>query len=124
MAEADVLRRQAEGYLVGLIARYGELEGRSAAASACHQFGVSAHKARHLARIAEGLKALPDMLSAVQHGCLSADQGAIAAESHQRAPTSAQDQQELLELGGLAEPRRVQDDRERSRLLPPCHKPG
>ncbi|MCY4036035.1 MAG: hypothetical protein OXF64_01070, partial [bacterium] len=80
MAEADVLRRQAEGYLVGLIARYGELEGRSAAASACHQFGVSAHKARHLARIAEGLKALPDMLSAVQHGCLSADQGAIAAE--------------------------------------------
>ena len=100
MGEADSVRRRAEGYLVGLIARYGELEGRSAAASVCHQFGVSAHKARQLARTAEGLKALPDLLGAVQEGCLSADQGAMVAESHKRAPMSAQDQQELLELGG------------------------
>ena len=27
MGEADLLRRRAEGYLVGLVARYGELEG-------------------------------------------------------------------------------------------------
>ena len=100
MGEADSVRRRAEGYLVGLIARYGELEGRSAAASVCHQFGISAHKARHLARTAEGLKALPDFLAAVQHGRLSADQGGLVAESHKRAPMSAQDQQELLELGG------------------------
>ena len=100
MGEADSFRRRAEGYLIGLIARYGELEGRSAAASVCHQFGVSAHKARQLARTAEGLKALPDTLAAVQHGRLSAEQGAMVAESHKRAPMSAQDQQELLELGG------------------------
>ena len=36
MGEADSFRRRAEGYLVGLIARYGELEGRSAATSLCH----------------------------------------------------------------------------------------
>ena len=100
MGEADSVRRRAEGYLVGLIARYGELEGRSAATSVCHQFGVSAHKARQLARTAEGLKALPDVLSAVQQGRLSADQAGMVAESHKRAPMSAQDQQELLELGG------------------------
>lgn len=62
MGEADSVRRRAEGYLVGLIARYGELEGRSAAASVCHQFGISAHKARQLARTAEGLAAMPDIL--------------------------------------------------------------
>ena len=100
MGEADSVRRRAEGYLVGLIARYGELEGRSAAASVCHQFGISAHKARRLARTAEGLKALPDVLGAVQQGRLSAEQGAMVAESHKRAPMSVQDQQELLELGG------------------------
>ncbi|MCY4273358.1 MAG: DUF222 domain-containing protein, partial [bacterium] len=100
MGEADSVRRRAEGYLVGLIARYGELEGRSAAASVCHQFGISAHKARQLARTAEGLKALPDVLGAVQQGRLSAEQGAMVAESHKRAPMSTQDQQELLDLGG------------------------
>ncbi|MCY4194185.1 MAG: hypothetical protein OXF04_07815 [bacterium] len=82
MGEADSVRRRAEGYLVGLIARYGELEGRSAAASVCHQFGISAQKARHLARTAEGLKALPDFLAAVQHGRLSADQGAMSKNYH------------------------------------------
>ncbi|MCY4271961.1 MAG: hypothetical protein OXF00_04890, partial [bacterium] len=40
------------------------------------------------------------MLSAVQHGRLSADQGGMVAESHKRAPMSLKDQQELLELGG------------------------
>ena len=100
MAEVDSIRRRAEGYLVGLLVRYGELEGGSAAASVCHQFGISAHKARQLAKTAERLKAMPDMLSAVQQGHLSADQGGMVAESHKRAPMSTQDQQELLELGG------------------------
>ncbi len=100
MSETDQIRRRAEGYLVGLIARYAELEGRSAAASVCHQFGISAHKARQLAKTAEGLAAMPDILSAVQHGRLSADQGGMVAESHKRAPMSPQDQQELLTLGG------------------------
>lgn len=100
MAEVDSIRRRAEGCLVGLVVRYGELEGRSAAATVCHQFGISAHKARQLAKSAEGLAAMPDVLNAVQHGDISADQGAMVAESHQRAPMNDQDQQELLALGG------------------------
>ena len=100
MSEADVLRRRAEGYLVGLIVRYGELEGWSAAASVCHQFGVSAYKARQLAKTAEALTVMPDVLGAVQDGRISADQGGMVALSHRRAPMSGQDQQELVTLGG------------------------
>ena len=100
MAEADSIRRRAEGYLVGLVVRYGELEGRSAAATVCHQFGISAYKARRLAKTVEGLTAMPEVLSAVQHGHISAEQGGMVAESHKRAPMSGQDQQELLTLGG------------------------
>lgn len=83
-----------------MVARYGELEGHSAAASVCHQFGISAHKARQMARTAEGLAAMPDVLNAVQQGHISAEQGGMVAESHKRAPMSGQDQQELLALGG------------------------
>ncbi|WP_419927413.1 DUF222 domain-containing protein [Candidatus Poriferisocius sp.] len=100
MGEADLLRRRAEGYLVGLVARYGELEGPGAAATVCHQFGISAYQARRLAKTAESLTAMPQILGAVQDGHISADQGAVVAESHKRAPMSAQDQQELLDLGG------------------------
>ena len=100
MGEADLLRRQAEGYLVGLVVRYGELEGPGAAATVCHQFGISAYRARRLAKTAESLIAMPQILGAVQDGHLSADQGGMVAESHKRAPMSAQDQQELLDLGG------------------------
>ena len=100
MGEADLLRRRAEGYLVGLVARYGELEGPGAAATVCHQLGISAYRARRLAKTAEGLAALPEFLGAVQDGRLSADQGGMVAESHKRAPMSADDQQELLVLGG------------------------
>ncbi|MYL10180.1 MAG: DUF222 domain-containing protein [Acidimicrobiia bacterium] len=99
MGEADLLRRRAEGYLVGLVARYGELEGPGAAATVCHQFGISAYRARRLANTAESLTAMPQILGAVQDGHLSADQGGMVAESHKRAPMSAQDQQELLDLG-------------------------
>ncbi|WP_419850982.1 DUF222 domain-containing protein [Candidatus Poriferisocius sp.] len=100
MGEADSLRRRAEGYLVGLIVRYGELEGWNAAASVCHQFGVGAYKARQLAKTAEALITMPDVLGAVQHGRISADQGGMVAQSHKRAPMSGQDQQELVTLGG------------------------
>ena len=100
MGEADLLRRRAEGYLVGLVARYGELEGPGAAATVCHQFGISAYQARRLAKTAESLTAMPQILSAVQNGHISADQAGLVAESHKRAPMSAQDQQELLDLGG------------------------
>ncbi len=101
MGQADLLRRRAEGYLVGLVARYGELEGPGAAATVCHQFGISAYRARQLARTAQGVAAMPEVLGAVRDGRISADQGGMVAESHKRAPMSEQDQQELLDLGGL-----------------------
>ncbi|MCY3576005.1 MAG: DUF222 domain-containing protein [bacterium] len=100
MGEADLLRRRAEGYLVGLVVRYGELEGPGAAATVCHQLGISAYRARRLAKTAQGVGAMPQVLGAVQDGRLSADQAGMVAESHERAPMSAQDQQELLDLSG------------------------
>ena len=100
MAEADLCRRQAEGYLLGLVVRYGELEGPSAAATVCHQFGISAYRARQLAKTAQGVGAMPQILGAVQDGRISADQAGQVAESHKKAPMSERDQQELLELGG------------------------
>ena len=103
MGQVDLLRRRAEGYLVGLVVRYGELEGPGAAATVCHQFGISAYRARRLAKTARGVAAMPAMseyLGAVQDGRISADQAGMVAESHERAPMSTQDQQELLELGG------------------------
>ena len=100
MAEADLLRRRTEGYLLGLVVRYGELEGLSAAATVCHHFGISAYRARQLAKTAQGVAAMPQILGAVQDGRISADQAGMVAESHKKAPMSEQDQQELLELGG------------------------
>ena len=100
MGEADLLRRRAEGYLVGLVARYGELEGPGAAATVCHQLGISAYRARRLAKTAEGVAAMPEVLGAVQDGRISADQAGLVAESHKRAPMSEQDRQEILALGG------------------------
>ena len=100
IGEADLYRRRVEGYLVGLLVRYGELEGPGAASTVCHQLGISAYRARRLAKTAQGLSALPTFLGAVQDGRISADQAGMVAESHQRAPMGAQDQQELLALGG------------------------
>ena len=137
MGEADLLRRRAEGYLVGLVARYGELEGPGAAATVCHQLGISAYRARRLANTAEGVGAMPEVLGAVQYGRISADQAGLLAESHKRAPMSETDQQELLALGGWQghdeykktvasrkDQRRADDgmgraERQRARLLPP-----
>ncbi|WP_419928402.1 DUF222 domain-containing protein [Candidatus Poriferisocius sp.] len=100
MGEADLFRRRAEGYLVGLVVRYGELEGPGAAATVCHQLGISAYRARRLAKTAQGVAVMPQLLDAVQDGRISADHAGLVAESHKRAPMSKQDQQELLALGG------------------------
>ena len=100
MAQADMFRRQADAYLVGLVVRFGELEGRAAAATVCHQLNISAYRARQLARTAENLATMPEVLSAAEQGLISADQAGLVAESHKRAPMSDTDQQELVELGG------------------------
>lgn len=54
MGEVDSIRRRAEGYLVGLVARYGELEGPGAATTVCHQFGITPRALKQ-----QGDKALP-----------------------------------------------------------------
>ena len=91
MAQADMFRRQAEGYLIGLVVRFGELEGWAAASTVCHQFGISAYRARRLAKTAEGLAAMPEILDAVQDGRISAEHGEMVTESHKRVPMSGQD---------------------------------
>lgn len=103
MGQVDLLRRRAEGYLMGLVVRYGELEGPGAAATVCHQFGISAYRARQLARTARDVAAMPQILGAVQDGRISADQAGMVSESHKRAdertkPTRA------VGLGRLAGP--------------------
>ncbi len=100
MAQADLFRRQSEAYLVGLIVRFGELEGWAAASTVCHQLNISAYRARQLAKAAKGLAEMPAVLSAAEQGLISADQAGLVAESHKRAPMSDHDQQELVELGG------------------------
>ena len=100
MGEADLFRRRCEGYVVGLVVRYSEIEGPGAASTVCHQLGISAHRARQLARTALGVAAMPEILGAVCDGRISADQAGQVAESHKRAPMSEQDQKELLDLGG------------------------
>lgn len=86
--------------MVGLIVRFGELEGWAAAATVCHQLNISAHRARQLAKAARGLATMPAVLRAAEQGLISADQAGLVAESHKRAPMSGHDQQELVELGG------------------------
>ena len=100
MAQADMFRRRAEAYLVGLIVRFGELEGWAAASTVCHQLNISAYRARQIAKTAKGLAEMPEVLSAAEQGLISADQAGLVAESHKRAPMSDHDQQELVELGG------------------------
>lgn len=100
MAQADTFRRQSEAYLLGLVVRFGELEGWSAAATVCHQLNISAYRARQLAKAAKGLADMPAVLNAAEQGLISADQAGLVAESHKRAPMSEPDQQELVELGG------------------------
>ena len=100
MGEVDLLRRRAEGYLVALVVRYGEVAGPGAASTVCHQLGISAHRARQLSRTAQGVAAMPQILGAVCDGRITADQAGMVVESNRRAPISEKDQQELLVLGG------------------------
>lgn len=100
MAQTDLFRRQSEAYLVGLVVRFGELEGWAAASTVCHQLNISAYRARQIAKTAKGLAEMPEVLSAAEQGLISADQAGLVAESHKRAPMSDHDQQELVELGG------------------------
>ncbi|WP_420638008.1 DUF222 domain-containing protein [Candidatus Poriferisocius sp.] len=84
--QGDVARRQLDGYLAGVLGRFGDLEGDDAMFAVCKQFGIKAHKANRQAKVASGLRALPDVLGAVRDGYISMDHAEMISASHARAP--------------------------------------
>ena len=97
--QADTVRRRVEGYLTGLLGRLGELEGEDAMVAVCQQFGLKARKARRQAKVASGLRALPDVLGAVENGYITMDHAEMIAASHARAPLSDGEQADLVIQG-------------------------
>ena len=96
--QADVARRQLDGYLAALLGRLGELEGDEAVAAVCSQFGISGHKARKQAKTAGVLQGLPHTLEAAKDGWITMDHAQLMAESHSRAPITLDEELELITL--------------------------
>lgn len=96
--QADLARRQAEGLLASLLARLGEVEGDEAVSAVCSQFGLSGPKARKQAKVAKGLRAMPNVLEAAKDGWITMDHAGLIAESHGRAPICESEQLELIVL--------------------------
>ena len=96
--QADVTRRQLDGYLAALLSRLGKLEGDVAVAAVCSQFGISGYKARKQAKTAGVLKGLPDTLQAARDGWITIDHAQLVAESHARAPITSEEELELIAL--------------------------
>ena len=94
--QTDSVRRKAEGQLAALLVRLAELEGDEAVDAVCSQFGVRGYKSRRQAKVAKGLRALPDVLLAAKDGWITMDHAELMAESHGRAPMSGDQQLELL----------------------------
>ncbi len=94
--QADTVRRKVEGYLAGLLGRLGELEGEDAMVAVCQQFGLKARKARRQAKVASGLRALPDVLGAVEGGYITMDHAEMITASHARAPLGDGEQLDLV----------------------------
>ena len=96
--QADMARRQLDGYLAALLGRLGELEGDEAVAAVCSQFGISGYKARKQAKTAGVLKGLPNTLQAAKDGWIAMDHAQLLAESHARAPLAPEEELELITL--------------------------
>ena len=96
--QADAARRQLDGYLAALLARFGDLEGHDAVEELCRQFGLGRHRARQQAKTANALSALPDTLEASKQGWISIDHARVMGESHQRAPMAPEQEIELITL--------------------------
>ncbi len=94
--QGDVARRQLDGYLAGVLGRFGDLEGDDAMFAVCKQFGIKAHKANRQAKVASGLRALPDVLGAVKDGYISMDHAEMISASHARAPLGDGEHVELI----------------------------
>ncbi|WP_420637796.1 DUF222 domain-containing protein [Candidatus Poriferisocius sp.] len=94
--QGDVARRQLDGYLAGVLGRFGDLEGDDAMFAVCKQFGIKAHKANRQAKVASGLRALPDVLGAVKDGYISMDHAEMISASHARAPLAEGEPLDLI----------------------------
>lgn len=96
--QADVARRQLDGFVAALLGRLGQLEGDEAVAAVCSQFGISGHKARKQAKTAGTLKELPNILQAAKDGWITMDHAQLVAESHARVPLELEEELELIPL--------------------------
>ena len=96
--QADVARRQLDGYVAAVLGRLGQLEGDEAVAAVCAQFGISGHKARRQAKTAGTLKGLPNILQAAKDGWITMDHAQLVAESHARVPLDLDEELELIPL--------------------------
>ena len=96
--QADVARRQLDGYVAGLLGRLGQLEGDEAVAAVCSQFGISGYKARKQAKTAGTLNGLPNILQAAKDGWITMDHAQLVAESHARVPLDLEEELELIPL--------------------------
>ncbi|WP_420640095.1 DUF222 domain-containing protein [Candidatus Poriferisocius sp.] len=96
--EADMVRRQVEAHLAGLLVRLGELAGDDTVEAVCQQFGLPSRKAKRQAKTAKGLRALPDVLDAARDGFITMDHAELIAASHERAPLRDGDGYELVKL--------------------------
>jgi len=96
--QADVARRQLDGYVAAVLGRLGQLEGDEAVAAVCSQFGISGHKARRQAKTAGTLKGLPNILQAAKDGWITMDHAQLVADSHARVPLEPDEELELIPL--------------------------
>ena len=94
--QGDVARRQLDGYLAGVLGRLGDLEGEDAMFAVCQQFGLKSRKARRQAKVASGLRALPEVLGATRDGYISMDHAEMISASHARAPLADGEHVELI----------------------------
>ena len=94
--QGDVARRQLDGYLAGVLGRFGDLESDDAMFAVCKQFGIKAHKANRQAKVASGLRALPDVLGAVKDGYITMDHAEMISASHARAPLAEGEPLDLI----------------------------
>lgn len=96
--QADMARRQLDGYVAAVLGRLGQMEGDEAVAAVCSQFGISGYRARKQAKTAGTLKALPNTLQAAKDGWITMDHAQLMAESHARAPLAPEEELELIAL--------------------------
>ncbi len=96
MYKVDHVRRQLDGYMMGMLGRLGELKGNTAVRQACREFGLSQYHARREARTAEELKDLPQTLEAMNDGLITTEHARAISHSHRQERFGPAQEQELI----------------------------